>query len=198
MNNQNGGSFFALLYRMKYIPRWGLMRNSREENISEHSQDVAMLAYTLCVMRNRRFGGNVDADRAALLALFHDVTEIVTGDLPTPVKYFNNDISGAYKDVEKAAAGKILKMLPDDMRADFEKLLLPDENDAELWKIVKAADKISALLKCVEEENAGNGEFAAAKASTLSAIRSLSVPEADMFIEEFLPSYSLPLDDLLG
>ena len=194
MSNAN---FFALMYRRKYINRWGLMRNSRRENISEHSLDTAMISYALCVLRNERFAGNVNAERAALLALFHDAAEIITGDLPTPVKYFNSDISGAYKDVESVASEKLLSMLPDDMKKSYKDLLIENEDDKELWKIVRAADKISALLKCVEEENAGNGEFSVAKKSTLEAIKKLSVKEADVFIEEFLPSYTLSLDELI-
>ncbi len=192
-----GTNFFALLYRMKYISRWGLMRNSRTENISEHSLETAIIAHGLAVMRNRRFGGNVNPDRVALLALFHDASETVTGDLPTPVKYFNPEISASYKQVEHIALEKLLTMLPDDMREDYRDVLIPTEADEEAMKLVKAADKLSALLKCIEEESAGNGEFAFAKQSTLKSIEALDIPEADEFIREFLPAYKLTLDELI-
>lgn len=191
-------NFFALLYRMKYISRWGLMRNSRTENISEHSLETAIIAHGLAVMRNKRFGGSVNPERVALLALFHDVSETITGDLPTPVKYFNSDISASYKQVEHIALEKLLTMLPDDMREDYRDILIPTDDDKEVMKLVKAADKLSALLKCIEEESAGNGEFALAKQGTLEAIRALDIPEADEFIKEFLPAYKLTLDELIG
>lgn len=191
-------NFFALLYRMKYISRWGLMRNSRTENISEHSLETAIIAHGLAIMRNKRFGGNVNPDRVALLALFHDVSETITGDLPTPVKYFNSDISASYKQVEHIALEKLLTMLPDDMSEEYRDILIPTPSDNEAMRIVKAADKLSALLKCIEEESAGNGEFALAKQGTLEAIAKLDVPEANEFIREFLPAYKLTLDELIG
>ena len=189
--------FFALLYRMKYISRWGLMRNSNKENISEHSLETAIIAHGLAVMRNKRFGGNVNPEKVALLAMFHDVSETITGDLPTPVKYFNSDISKSYKQVERVALEKLLTMLPDDMRDEYRDILIPDESD-ETMILVKAADKLSALLKCIEEESAGNGEFALAKRSTLESIEQMGVPEAQEFIKEFLPSYKLTLDELIN
>ncbi len=189
--------FFALLYRMKYISRWGLMRNSNKENISEHSLETAIIAHGLAVMRNKRFGGNVNPEKVALLAMFHDVSETITGDLPTPVKYFNSDISKSYKQVERVALEKLLTMLPDDMRDEYRDILIPDESD-ETMILVKAADKLSALLKCIEEESAGNGEFALAKKSTLESIEQMGVPEAQEFIKEFLPSYKLTLDELIN
>ena len=191
-------NFFALLYRMKYISRWGLMRNSRTENISEHSLETAIIAHGLAVMRNKRFGGNVNPERTALLALFHDVSETITGDLPTPVKYFNTDISASYKQVEHIALEKLLTMLPDDMREDYRDVLIPTEADAEVMKLVKGADKLSALLKCIEEESAGNGEFALAKQGTVEAIKELDIPEVNEFLKEFLPAYKLTLDELIG
>lgn len=191
-------NFFALLYRMKYISRWGLMRNSRTENISEHSLETAIIAHGLAIMRNKRFGGDVNPERVALLALFHDVSETITGDLPTPVKYFNSDISASYKQVEYIALEKLLTMLPDDMREDYRDILIPTDADGEVMKLVKAADKLSALLKCIEEESAGNGEFALAKQGTLEAIKALNIPEAEEFIKEFLPAYKLTLDELMG
>ena len=181
---------------MKYISRWGLMRNSRTENISEHSLETAIIAHGLAVMRNKRFGGSVNPDRVAILALFHDASETITGDLPTPVKYFNADISASYKEVETIALEKLLTMLPDDMRDEYRDILIPDSGEE--MCLVKAADKLSALLKCIEEESAGNGEFALAKQSTLKAIEELKIPEVDAFISEFLPAYVLTLDELIG
>ena len=190
------GRFFAMLSRMKYINRWGLMRNTRPENICEHSHEVAVIAHALALIKNRRFGGQADASRAALLALYHDASEILTGDLPTPVKYFNPDIKTAYKQVESVASRKLLSMLPDDLRGDYAPLLQPEETDAELWRIVKAADKISALIKCVEEEKAGNHEFTQAQQTLCAAIADMHLPEADCFLKEFLPAYQLTLDEL--
>ena len=189
--------FFALLYRMKYISRWGLMRNSKRENISEHSLETAIIAHGLAVMRNKRFGGNVNPEKVALLAMFHDASETITGDLPTPVKYFNPDISKSYKQVERVAIEKLLTMLPDDMREEYRDILIPDESD-EAMILVKVADKLSALLKCIEEESAGNGEFVLAKNATIKAIEEMNVPEAQEFIKEFLPSYKLTLDELIN
>lgn len=190
------GRFFAMLSRMKYINRWGLMRNTRPENICEHSHEVAVIAHALALLRNRRFGGQVDASRAALLALYHDTSEILTGDLPTPVKYFNPAIKTAYKQVETVASRKLLSMLPDDLQQDYAPLLQPDKTDAELWRIVKAADKISALIKCVEEQKAGNHEFVQAQQTLYASIAEMHLPEADCFLEECLPAYQLTLDEL--
>ena len=143
-------NFFAMLFRMKYINRWALMRSSREETLSEHCLEVAIIAHCLATIRNRRFGGNADADRAAVIGLLHDSSEIITGDLPTPVKYYNSDIKTAYKQLEKEADLRLLNMLPEDLREDYEPFFEPREQDAELWQLCKAADKISALIKCTE------------------------------------------------
>ena len=187
--------FFAMLSRMKYINRWGLMRNTQPENISEHSLEVAILAHALATLRNRRFGGKVNAERAALLGLFHDATEIVTGDLPTPVKYYNPKIRTAYREVEAVAQSKLLSYLPEDIREDYRPLLGHTDKEEELWRLVKAADKLSALIKCVEEKRMGNDEFKKAEETLLSAIKEMHLPEADCFLQEFLPSYSLTLDE---
>ena len=187
--------FFAILSRMKYINRWGLMRNTREENISEHSLDVAILAHALAVLRNRRFGGKADPARAALLGIFHDVTEIYTGDLPTPVKYDNPKIRDAYREVEQAARERLLSLLPEDLRPDYEGILGYTEEDAQLLPLVKAADKLSALIKCVEERHMGNTEFAQAEEALRKSVSAMALPEVDCFLEEFLPSYSLTLDE---
>lgn len=187
--------FFAIVSRMKYINRWGLMRNTLNENISEHSLETAIIAHLLCVLRNKRFGGNVNPERAALLAVYHDATEILTGDLPTPVKYYNPDIKAAYSAVEESAKKQLLSYLPDDIRDEYEPLLGKTEEEAELWKIVKAADKISALIKCVEETEMGNKDFSDALKATYQAVEEMNLPEANVFLCEFLPSYRLTLDE---
>lgn len=188
--------FFAMLSRMKHINRWGLMRNTYPENISEHSLQVAMIAHALAVLRNRRFGGSVSPERVALLSLFHDTPEILTGDLPTPVKYRNTAIRSAYQQVELDSAQQLLQLLPDDLQGDYRSLFLPEEEEKELWVLVKAADKISALIKCIEEQKAGNQEFRTAAVSTRQSIVDMHIPEADVFLEQFLPSFSLTLDEL--
>ena len=187
--------FFAMHSRMKYINRWALMRNTVSENISEHSNDVAVIAHALAVIRNVRFGGNLNAERAAFLGLYHDMTEIITGDMPTPVKYHSEDMREAFKEVEDKAGRKLLSMLPDDMSRYYESAFFPQEEDEYLWQIVKAADKISALIKCIEEKNAGNNEFGKALESTRASVERMAMPEADVFLKEFLPSFYLSLDE---
>lgn len=184
--------FYAMLSRMKNIYRWGLMRNTKQENLSEHSLEVAFIAHALAVIHNRRFGGNVDPYKIAVTAMFHDTTEIITGDMPTPIKYYNPEIRTVYKQIETIASDRLISMLPDDMREDFKELYSPDE---ETVKFIKAADKISALIKCTEELNMGNREFSAAEKSTKALIKKLHLPEADIFLKEFMPSFSLPLDE---
>lgn len=191
-------NFFAILSRMKYIARWALMRNTRQENICEHSQDVAVLAHGLAVLHNRRFGGSVDVGKCVLLALYHDAPEIFTGDLPTPVKYYNPAIRDAYRQVETVSAQKLLSMLPEDMQPDYRELLLPEEGEMrypEEHRLVKAADKLSALIKCVEELGQGNREFEQARRATEAAIKEMHIPAADCFLEEFLPAFELTLDE---
>ena len=197
-------SFFATISRMKYIERWALMRSSRPENLSEHALEVASIAHALCTIGNLRYGRTLDADRAAVIGLYHDVTEIITGDMPTPVKYHSRDITQAYKDVEKAAARRLIELLPEDLRGVYEGILLPEtgENAAGeryLRSLVKAADKLSALIKCIEEENAGNAEFRTAKQTIRDALREMSeeLPEIEDFCREFLPAYGKTLDELL-
>ncbi len=190
-------NFFALINRMKYINRWGLMRNSREENLSEHSLDTAVIAHALAVINNVRFNGNLNPERIAVLAMYHDASEIITGDLPTPVKYANDDIKQAYKDVEKHAIKNLCDKLPLDLREAYADILnFNGENDKLYKSYIKAADKISALIKCLEEKQSGNTEFKKAELSTLSAINSIDLPEVKVFLEEFLPSYDLTLDEL--
>ncbi len=189
------GHFFAMHSRMKYINRWALMRNVSSENISEHSNDVAVIAHALAVIKNIRFGGKLNAERAAFLGLYHDMTEIITGDMPTPVKYHSEDMREAFRQVEDKAGRKLLSMLPEDMRRYYESAFFPEKDDEYLWKIVKAADKISALIKCIEEKNAGNNEFGKALESTKKAIEKMDMPEARVFLEEFIPSFYLSLDE---
>jgi 5'-deoxynucleotidase len=187
--------FFAVISRMKYINRWALMRNTIKEDISQHSIDVACIAHALALIRNRRFGGSVSPERCALLAMFHDATEIITGDLPTPIKYYNKQIKGAYDEIEQKAKDQLLSYLPDDLRQDYEPLFCRTEEEAELWSLVKAADKISALIKCLEEKQMGNMDFASAEKATREAVRKMNIPEADVFLDEFIPAYELTLDE---
>ncbi|MBE5921808.1 MAG: 5'-deoxynucleotidase [Lachnospiraceae bacterium] len=191
----NSYDFFAMLSRMKYINRWGLMRNTIKENIAEHSLETAMLAHCLAMIRNTYFGGNIDAERVCLLALFHDATEIITGDMPTPIKYFAPTIRDAYKEVEKMAADRLLTQLPEELAAAYEPILLEREEEKELWKLVKAADKISALIKCTEELQMGNQDFVSAEYSCRRAVEKMQLAEADYFLEHFLPAYKLTLDE---
>lgn len=189
--------FFAVLSRMKNINRWGLMRNTRQENLCEHSFETAVIAHALAVLRSTRFGGNADPGRAAALALFHDAPEIITGDMPTPVKYFSPKIRSAYREVESVARERLLSFLPEDLRGLYRPLLgeTAEPGDAELLKLVHAADKISAVIKCVEEKRMGNTEFCQAETALRDSVRELHLPEADCFMEEFLPSFSLTLDE---
>ena len=188
-------NFFAMHARMKYIDRWALMRATQRENLSEHSNDVAAIAHAIAVLKNVRFGGNVNAERAAVLGLYHDMPEILTGDMPTPVKYHSDALRSAFAEVERAACERLLSMLPEDLRPVYNSYFFQQPEDAELWKIVKAADKISALLKCVEEEKAGNGEFRSALTSTRSAIDAMQLPEANAFLDDFLAGFYLNLDE---
>ena len=185
--------FYAMLSRMKNIYRWGLMRNSKTENLSEHSLETAYVAHALAIIKNKRFGGNVNPEKAAVAAMFHDTSEIITGDMPTPVKYYNSQIKNVYKEIEVCAQNTLISMLPDYMQEDINKIYNCD--DDEICRIVKAADKISAYIKCVEELNMGNREFAVAEKSVKKAIEELSLPEADVFMEEFIESFSLSLDE---
>lgn len=189
-------SFSAMMSRMKYIDRWALMRNSTKENISEHSLEVAMLAHLLAVIGRVRFGKDLDADKAALIGIYHDSTEIITGDMPTPIKYYSDEMRDTFKRIEDLAAIQLLTMLPDDIREEYETLFFQQERDAYLWKLVKAADKISALIKCVEEEKAGNTEFVSAKKMTRQSIDAMGLCEVEVFFEEFFPAYRMTLDEL--
>ena len=187
--------FYALMGRMRYITRWGLMRNTFSENIQEHSHQVAILAHALALIRRRilKLEGP-DPDRCAVAALYHDASEILTGDLPTPIKYYNPSIKDAYKQVEHLAGRRLLDLLPEALRKDYEHLVL--EDDTELLPIVKAADKLSAYIKCIEEQKAGNTEFDSAAKQTMDAMVQMHLPELDWFIAECLPAYNLNLDQL--
>ena len=186
--------FFPMISRMRYINRWGLMRNTRLENIQEHSHMVAVLAHALAVIHNEKFGGHVDPGTVAVAALYHDASEILTGDMPTPIKYDNPDIQSAYKQVEAVAEQKLLSMLPPDLRGAYDEVLtIPDP---EVRALVKAADKLSAYLKCVEELKAGNNEFKKAKEQSLAALEENTLPALQYFMEEFLPGFELTLDEL--
>ena len=187
--------FFAMMSRMKYINRWGLMRNTLNENISEHSLDVAMIAHALGVINNIYYDGNINADRLALMGMYHDATEIITGDMPTPVKYYNPIIMEAYKEVEGVAKDELLQGLPEKMRQVYDSILQDTEEEEELWKYVKAADKLSAYIKCIEEQRMGNCDFEKAGASILSIIESMDMPEVNFFLEKFIPPYKLTLDE---
>ena len=187
--------FYALLSRMRYITRWGLMRNTFSENIQEHSHQVAVLAHALALIRRDVLQlAGPDPDKCAVAALYHDASEILTGDLPTPIKYYNPDIKLAYKQVERIAGERLLTMLPSALRDSYAGLVL--EEDETVTPLVKAADKLSAYIKCVEEQKAGNTEFDSAAASTLQAMKEMNRPELDWFIDNCLEPFRLNLDQL--
>lgn len=185
-------NYYAMLFRMKYISRWALMRNLRAESLSEHTLETAFIAHCLAVIAKKRFSEDIDPDRVAVTALFHDTAEVITGDLPTPVKYYNDDIKSAYKSIEAAAESKLLELIPEDLREEFTPYYRPDEK-VELY--VKAADKFSALIKCKEELSLGNAEFQKAAKSAEKAIKALKLPAADVFLKEFVPSFAVALDE---
>ena len=189
-----GNHFFAYISRMRCVKRWALMRTTEEENISEHSHMVAVLAHALAVIENRVYGGSVDADRAAVVALYHDATEILTGDMPTPIKYYNPDIRDAYRKVERVAEEKLLSMLPHDIRQEYVPVL--QNRDDAVRRIVKAADKLSAYIKCVEELKAGNLEFKRAAEQTRAALEAMQLPALDYFLLNCMDSFSKTLDEL--
>ena len=186
--------FFALISRMRYIGRWGLMRNTFEENIQEHSHMVAVLAHGLAMIQRDILGEPADPDRCAAAALFHDASEILTGDLPTPIKYYNPEIKSAYKQIEAVSCEKLLALLPPELQVGYRPLLF--ESDPGTAKIVKAADKLSALRQCIEERKAGNREFLSAEEQTRRAIEEMHLPEADWFMEHCLGAFEKNLDEL--
>ena len=187
--------FFAFLSRMKFITRWGLMRNTNSESIQEHSLQVSMIAHALALIKNTYFGGSVNPERIAVIAMYHDSNETITGDLPTPIKYYNPSISNAYKDLENISKEKLLTMLPDLLADDYRRILFFDETSDE-GKIVKAADRISAYIKCLEEEKAGNTEFKKAAVATLKKINEMDIPEVNYFMDNFIHGFMLTLDEL--
>ncbi len=188
--------FFAMLSRMKYINRWGLMRNTRSENICEHSLETALVAHALATIGNEKFGRRYDPERAAVLAMLHDASEIITGDMPTPVKYHSEEIRKAYAEVEDRAVEHLITMLPAEMRPAYRELMtMGGEKDGELKPLIKAADRISAVIKCVEERTSGNHDFHKAEGTITKAIADMHLPEADYFMKEFLPSYGLTLEE---
>ncbi len=197
-----GTHFYAMLHRMRYINRWGLMRNTETENITEHSLEVAIIAHALAEIRLRYYAAGrpaVDPARVALLAVFHDASEILTGDLPTPVKYYNPTIQEAYQKVEATAASQLLNLVPEDLRPAYRDLLLPDRSQPavdEAMRLVKAADRISALIKCIDEEKAGNREFRQAGNSIRASIEKIDLPEVQHFVRQELPSFWNSLDEL--
>lgn len=188
--------FFAFLSRMRYISRWGLMRNTVPENIQEHSLDVAVIAHALATIRNTYFDGTLDASRIALYGIFHDTSEIFTGDMPTPVKHFNPNFKRSFHQLEDKARRKLLAMLPAELAEEYEPLFFFDEVDGEYAALVKAADKIAALTKCIEEEKSGNREFRRAEAEHFEQLIASPLPEVRYFMEKFLPGYRLSLDEL--
>ena len=187
-------SFFAYIFRMRYIARWALMRNTRVENVEEHSYEVAVLAHALAVIGRDVFHKGLDPDKIAVAALFHDAPEIITGDMPTPIKYYNPSLKDAYQQVEAAAQDKLLSMLPPELTPAYEPLVR--ESDPGVRRYVKAADKLSAYIKCVEELKAGNAEFKKAAEQTRTALEEMGMEELDWFMERFLPAFSLTLDEL--
>ncbi len=186
--------FFAYISRLRFISRWALMRNTAPENVQEHSHQTAVLAHALALIRNKHFGGHVDPGAAAVAALYHDASEILTGDMPTPIKYYSSSIRSAYQEVEVEANRKLLEMLPPELRDIYAPVL--EIPDPELRVLVKAADKLSAYIKCVEEVKAGNGEFGDAARQTRAALDSFGLPEVTYFLETFMDSFSLTLDQL--
>lgn len=189
MNN-----FFGMLARMKYIDRWGLMRNTIDENIAEHSLEVAVIAHALAVIGNVRCGKELHVEHIAMMGIMHDTTEIITGDLPTPIKYYAPEIRDAYKKVENIAANQLLSEIPKDMQDAYRDILI--EDDSEDWKYVKAADKLSAYIKCIQEKNTGNTDFEKAEMATKKALDDMEMEEINIFISEFLPSYTMTLDEI--
>lgn len=189
MNN-----FFGMLARMKYIHRWGLMRNTINENIAEHSLEVAVIAHALAVIGNVRLGKHLNEEHIAMMGIMHDTTEIITGDLPTPIKYYAPEIRDAYKRVEHIAANQLLSELPEDMRESYRNILI--EDDGEEWKYVKAADKLAAYIKCIQERNTGNTDFSKAEASTKKVLDEMQMEEVEIFIRDFLPSYTKTIDEI--
>lgn len=192
----NGNSFFAVFFRQKYINRWGLMRNVMNENLSTHAAEVSCVAHALALIGNTYFGKNYDADRVAVLALYHDMPEVFTGDLPTPVKYANQALRQCYAELENQATKQLIDRLPPELQSEYEKILEVFPIDKEIKKLIKGADKLCALIKCIEEEKSGNKDFTSARESTEKSLRDMKFEELDYFMENFLPAFSGTLDEL--
>ncbi|MFO7995386.1 MAG: 5'-deoxynucleotidase [Marinobacter sp.] len=190
--------FFAYVSRLRWIKRWGLMRNAIEENVATHSWEVATLAHALAIIRNRHFGGQVNVDRIAAAALYHDATEVITGDMPTPVKYHSSVMREAFGDIEHKAEAELLALLPNDLRDEFDPYIRESRWAPEEKELIKAADRLSALLKCQAEMQAGNKEFEPAAGHILKKLEDDALPEVMYFLEVFAPGYQRPLDNLLG
>lgn len=189
-------SFYALAFRQKYIKRWGLMRNVSDESLSEHATEVAILTHALCTIGNTFYNKNYDTGYAVTCAIFHDLPEVFTGDMPTPVKYFSDTTKESYKKVERQAVNTLLSKLPEALKSEYEAILNFEDRDKELRKIVKCADKLAALIKCIEEENSGNREFANARSATEKSLKAMACPELDYFMKEVLPSFDMTLDEM--
>lgn len=187
--------FYAYMDRMKYIRRWQLMRSVQDENIMEHSQQVSLLAHALVSIHNKVYGGNADVLKTVLYAMYHETAEVITGDLPTPIKYYNRHIHGAYKELERSACEKITQTLPEEIRDEMVPYIMADEECIE-YKLVKAADRLAAYIKCLEELRSGNSEFFKAKKSIEKDLHSRNMPEIEYFFKHFIPSFELSLDDL--
>jgi 5'-deoxynucleotidase len=188
--------FFAYLSRMKFIKRWGLMHNTYPENVQEHSLRVAQIAHALALIKNRFYGGSVDPDRVAVLGLYHDAGEVLIGDLPSPIKYFNPEIRKAYKDIESSAVDKLVSMMPNELADDYRDILNGKSSEPAHLELVKAADKICAYIKCLEEAVSGNREFSKAEESLRAAVHEIELPEVEYFLKTFVPSFRLTLDEL--
>ena len=198
MNRQRASHFFAYIGRLRWIRRWGLMRNAIEENVATHSWEVATIAHALAVIRNRECGGDINPETVATAALYHDATEVITGDMPTPVKYHSAVMREAFKDIEHKASDELLALLPDQLRADFAPYIKESRWDEGVAVLVKAADRLSALLKCESEIQAGNREFEPAAQQIRQRLEEENLPEVVYFLEVFAPGYTQPLDHLLG
>ena len=196
MESKSNNSFFAVFFRQKYINRWGLMRNVTNENLSTHAAEVSCIAHALAVIGNTYFNKSYNCDRVALLALYHDMPEVFTGDLPTPVKYANDALRQCYAKLEAQAVEQLLGRLPEDLRPTYSELVTVTPEDAELQKLVKCADKLCALIKCLEEEKSGNTDFTSARISTENALKKMESQELDYFIQNFLPAFTGTLDEL--
>ncbi len=190
--------FYAYIAKIRGIVRWGLKRNVQPENVMEHSWEVATIAHALAIIKNKHFGGSIDANAVATAALYHDCVEVITGDMPSPLKYHSKEIQTAYKAVEKAAETELLSLLPDSLRDEYQQVLFEDNIPQQNKQLIKAADTIQAFLKCQAELKAGNSDFAKAAEDILGRLKAYKLPEVDFFVETFVPSYQLSLDELLN